>query len=144
MSYNALLITKVIHISFVVFWMAGMLYLPRLFVYHTQTDILSDSYKMLLTMEKKLLRIIMMPAMTVVFITGFILFFSYGGFAGPKFLHIKLLLAFVMAGFHGFFANCHRKFANNCNTKSKKFFLIINEVPAILLLIIVFVIVMKI
>jgi putative membrane protein len=124
--------------------MAGMLYLPRLFVYHTQAKIGSDSYAMLLTMEKKLLRIIMMPAMTVVFITGFMLFFAYGGFAGPKFLHIKLLLAFVMAGFHGFFANCHGKFANNSNTKSKKFFLIINEVPAILLLIIVFVIVMKI
>ena len=143
MSYNALLITKVIHISFVVFWMAGMLYLPRLFVYHTQTDILSDSYKMLLTMEKKLLRIIMMPAMTVVFITGFVLFFSYGGFAGPKFLHIKLLLAFVMAGFHGFFANCHRKFANNQNPYSKKFYLVLNEMPAFLLLAIVFVIVMK-
>jgi len=86
----------------------------------------------------------MMPAITVVFITGFMLFFSFGGFKGPMFLHIKLLLAFIMAAFHGFFSVCHKKFVNNTNNYSKKFYLIINEVPAILLVIIVFVIVMKI
>ncbi len=131
---------KIAHLSMVIFWMAGMLYLPRLFVYHTQTKIGSESYSMLLIMEKRLLKLIMLPAIIAAFVTGLTLFFHKGGFSGPKYIYIKLLLVLIMGALHGFLSLCYKKFVANSNTKSKLFFLVINEVPAILIIIIMCVI----
>jgi putative membrane protein len=143
MSYKWFLIVKALHISFVIFWMAGMLYLPRLFVYHTKTQIGTQAYNMLCEMEKKLMRIIMLPAMVVTFITGLLLFMEYGGFKAEIWLHIKLLLALSMAGLHGFLSKCRKNFTIGVNKRSEKFYRILNEVPSILTLMIVFTVVIK-
>jgi len=137
------LFAKSIHIMFVVFLMAGMLYLPRLFVYHATTRKDSDAYPMLLMMEGKLLKVIMLPAMIVVIISGVYLFVLLGGFSAGKWIHIKILLASMMFAMHGFFAHCYKKFLNYNNQKSHKFFRIINEIPALILVGIVLVVIFR-
>lgn len=92
-------------------------------------------------MEKKLLRFIMNPAMILTFMTGFILL-KYIGFS-QGWVHLKILLVVLMAGFHGFLAKCRKSFVNNKNNNSDKFYRIINEIPTILMIFIVFLAIFK-
>lgn len=131
---------KIIHFISLISWMVGLFYLPRLFVYHCQVDNKSQSDEIFQIMERKLLRIIMNPAMIITFISGFYLI-SIVGIA--PWLHAKITLVLFLAGFHGFLANCRKKFANGKNIKSEKFYRIINEVPTILLILIVTLAVIK-
>ena len=138
---NIYLIIKSLHLIFVVSWMIGLLYLPRLFVYHAKTKFGDEVDKTLQIMEKKLLRIIMNPAMIFSFIFGFWLIYLVGFEGG--WLHLKLVLILILAGFHGFLAKCRKGFEFGKNRHGEKFYRIINEVPALLMIIIIFLVIIK-
>ena len=132
---------EILHIVAVISWMAGLLYLPRIFVYHADAKKGSEMDKVFQIMEKKLLRFIMNPAMIVVFGCGLYLASYYGFDSG--WLHAKISLVLLLAGFHGFLASCRKKFENGTNKRSAKFFRMINEIPAVLMIIIVSLVVLK-
>lgn len=134
-------IAKIIHIIAVISWMAGLLYLPRIFVYHTQVEKGGEADKIFQVMELKLLKLIMNPAMIIVFIFGIYLANEFGFDA--KWIHIKIALVLVLAGFHGFLAKCRKNFAQGQNKYSQKFFRIINEIPIILAIAIVSLVILK-
>lgn len=134
-------VLKALHVVAVISWMAGLLYLPRIFVYHCNAKAGSELDQTLQIMENKLLRFIMNPAMIAVFILGFALAYNIG--FEFTWLHIKLALVFLLAIYHGFLAKCRRNFANQQNKYSQRFYRIINEVPAVLMVLIVFLVIIK-
>lgn len=134
-------IIKSLHIIFVIAWMCGMLYLPRLFVYHTNAKIGGELDKTLQIMEKKLLRIIINPAMILSFVFGFWLIHLVGIEGG--WLHLKITLVLALAGFNGFLSRWRKNFELGKNIHSQKFYRIINEVPAVLMIVIVFLVILK-
>ena len=127
---------KALHVIVVISWMAGMLYLPRLFVYHTETAPGSESSERFKVMERRLLKGIMNPAMIAVWILGPLLAWLTGAYL-DTWLQIKFVLVIIMSGMHGFYVRCWRDFANDRNTRSAKFYKIANEVPAVLMVLIV-------
>ena len=133
---------KALHVIAVIAWMAGMLYLPRLFVYHCEAEAGSKQSETFKVMERRLLKAIINPAMTVTWLAGL-----YLAWAGHWFLagwwQAKFLLVLVMSGIHGFFSRCVRDFAADQNTRSQRFYRIINEVPTILMIGIVILVVVK-
>lgn len=135
-------IVKILHVISVISWMAGLLYLPRIFVYHARVTYQSDTDKIFQEMERKLLRYIMNPAMIASFVFGFYLAFQIG-FEDSKWLHIKIALAFVLAIFHAFLSKCRKNFLNGKNKYSEKFFRIINEIPTIIMIAIVSLVILK-
>jgi len=137
---NTYLIFKTIHIISVITWMAALFYLPRLFVYHSTKEAGSDSSETFKVMESKLLKIIANPSLVLVWISGLVLI-SYKGL--EVWLVLKMFLVMGMTLFH-FYLNFLRKgFENDANMKSEKFFRVINELPTILLLIIVILVVFQ-
>ena len=139
--------TKALHIISVIFWMAGMLMLPRLFVYHWPSAAGSELSEKMKAAEKRLLRIIVNPAMVASWIFGLCLFFTiFPGFEGlgqAGWMHAKLLLVILMSGFHGFLSGQRRKFENDERPKSERFYRMINEIPAVLVIFIVILVVVK-
>jgi protoporphyrinogen IX oxidase len=133
---------KALHIIAVISWMAGMLYLPRLFVYHCDAEIGSKQSETFKVMERRLLKAIINPAMIATWILGLYLAWSGGWFASG-WLHAKLLLVLLMSGVHGFLSARVRDFALDRNTRSAKFYKIINEVPTVLMIGIVILVVVK-
>ena len=127
---------KAFHVIAVIAWMAGMLYLPRLFVYHCDAPAGSPQSEMLKVMEHKLLRVIVNPSMITVWILGLTLAYLTGAY-GDLWLQIKFVLVLVMSGLHGFFATTVKRFARDTNTRSQRFYRIINEVPMLLIIAIV-------
>ena len=140
--FESYLFIKAFHIIFIIAWMAGLLYLPRIFVYHTRTKKDSEADKLFKIMEKKLLRFIMLPAFLLSLATGLILIYIVG-FKGNIWLHVKLLLVVGLIYTHHLMAKYVKDFANNKNQKSEKYFRIFNEIPAILMILIVFLVVTK-
>ena len=135
---------KALHIISVISWMAGLLYLPRLFAYHTTVASTSEASKLFKVMEKRLLKIIMNPAMIATFITGFSLLFVPGMLEKPNaWIHAKLFLVFGLAGAHGFMAKTQKVFGKDKNIRSHNFYRIFNEVPAVIMIFIVFLVVFK-
>jgi len=134
---------KAVHIIAVIGWMAGMLYLPRLFVYHCQAEDDSPQAQTFKLMERRLLRIIINPAMIVVWITGLWMAWKLFGLHGG-WLHLKIMIVLFLSGFHGFLAGSTRRFAEDRNTLSQKTWRILNEVPTLLMIIAVIVVVVKI
>src|SRR3984957_17981215 len=124
------------HVIAVIAWMSGMLYLPRLFVYHTETKPGSESSERFKVMERKLLKSIMNPAMMAVWIFGPLLAWLTGTYM-DTWLQIKFVLVIALSGIHGLYVRCWRDFANDINTRSARFYRILNEVPAILMVFIV-------
>jgi putative membrane protein len=133
---------KALHIIAVISWMAGMLYLPRLFVYHCDAEIGSKQSETFKVMERRLLKAIINPAMIATWILGLYLAWSGGWFTSGWF-HAKLLLVLLMSGAHGFLTSRVRDFALDRNTRSARFYKIINEVPTILMILIVILVVVK-
>ena len=133
---------KALHVIAVISWMAGMLYLPRLFVYHCEAEIGSKQSETFKVMERRLLKGIINPAMIVTWLVGL-----YLAWAGHWYLsgwfHLKLLLVLVMSAVHGFFVRYVRAFAADQNQHSQKFYRIINEVPTVLMIGIVILVVVK-
>lgn len=137
-----LLWLKALHILAVIAWMAGMLYLPRLFVYHAEAPIpsaMSDTFKI---MERRLLKAIINPSMIVVFITGLLLAYLTGYWRAP-WLQMKFILALGLAALHGYFARHVKSFALDENHRPPRFFRVLNEVPTVLLILIVILVVVK-
>lgn len=135
---------KALHLSAVIFWMAGLLYLPRLFVYHSTAKKGGELEAKMEEAEVKLLRIIMNPAMIVAFVLGLVILISNASlYAGSVWIYIKILLAFGLIGYHGYLAKTRKAFLNGGRPKSEKFFRRINEVPAIMTLIIVVLAIVK-
>lgn len=133
---------KVLHIISVIAWMAAMFYLPRLFVYHAETAPGTPQSETFKVMERRLLKAIMTPAMISSWIFG--LWVAYeGGFFSSGWLHAKLTLVLVMSGLHGYLARCVRQFAADANTLSSRHYRIVNEVPTVLMVLIVILVVIK-
>ena len=133
---------KALHIIAVIAWMAGMLYLPRLFVYHCSAapgSVQSETFKV---MERRLLRAIINPAMGASWVLGLWLAWS-GNFLSAPWLHGKLVLVLVMSGVHGMLARWMKDFAADRNRHTQKFFRIMNEVPTVLMIGIVILVVVK-
>ena len=133
---------KALHVIAVIAWMAGMLYLPRLFVYHCEAEIGSKQSETFKMMERRLLKAIINPAMIVTWLAGLYLAWA-GHWYVSIWLQIKFLLVVVMSAVHGFFVRCVRAFASDRNPHSQKFYRIINEVPTILMIAIVILVIVK-
>lgn len=133
---------KALHVVAVISWMAGLLYLPRLFVYHAGTNPGSETSEIFKGMERRLYRFIMRPAMVVVWVTGLWLAWSSFGFKGG-WLHAKIALVVLMSAHHGFQGRWLREFAEDRPRRPARFFRIQNEVPTLLMLGIVILVVVK-
>jgi putative membrane protein len=141
---SAYLLFKSLHLIAVISWMAGLLYLPRIFVYHSENINREEVCTVFKTMERKLYNYIMMPAMISSWLFGLILI-SQVGFEtiGMKWLQIKLILVILLSVYHFYLGLLLSNFNKNNNTKSSKFFRWLNEFPTLLLIIIVFVVIFK-
>ena len=135
-------LVKAGHIIAVIAWMAGMLYLPRLFVYHCQTAPGSEGSERFKVMERKLLKGIINPSMVAVWVLGLTLVWITDAHTQVWF-HIKFLLVILLSAFHGFLVRCWRAFAEDRNTRSERFFRMINEIPAMIMIAIVILAVVK-
>ncbi|WP_292898251.1 protoporphyrinogen oxidase HemJ [Nitratireductor sp.] len=133
---------KAIHVIAVIAWMAGMLYLPRLFVYHADAEPGSEKSETFKVMERRLLRLIINPAMMVTWVFGLWLAWSGFGFSGG-WLHGKIALVVAMSGVHGYFSAAVRRFAADQNTKPARHWRIMNEVPTLLMIVIVILVIVK-
>ena len=133
---------KALHIIAVIAWMAGMLYLPRLFVYHADAPKGSPMSETFKVMERRLLKAIINPSMIAVFVTGPVLAWMTGYWQAP-WLHVKILLAIGLGALHGYFARYVKIFARNENRRSARFFRILNETPTALMILIVLLVVLK-
>jgi len=133
---------KALHIIAVISWMAGMLYLPRLMVYHCAASVGSVQSETFKVMERRLLKAIMNPAMIVTWLAGLYLAWD-GGWYMQGWFHAKLLLVLAMSGMHGALSRWVRDFAADANTRSSRFYRVANEVPTLLLIAIVILVVVK-
>jgi putative membrane protein len=133
---------KAFHIIAVIAWMAGMLYLPRLFVYHCQAAPGSKESETFKLMEWRLLKLIINPAMIATWVFGLWLAWE-GGWFRSGWLHGKLALVIGLSLLHGFFVRWVKNFATDRNPHSQKFYRLINEIPTVLLIVIVILVVVK-
>jgi putative membrane protein len=127
---------KAFHIIAVISWMAGMLYLPRLFVYHAAAKVGSDQSETFKVMERRLLKAIINPAMTAAWLFGAWLAWSGGWLTAPWFL-AKLALVIALSSLHGYLARIVKQFATDQNRHTQKFYRIVNEIPTVLMIFIV-------
>jgi putative membrane protein len=133
---------KAFHVIAVIAWMAGMLYLPRLFVYHCDApkgSIQSETFKI---MERRLLKAIINPAMIVVWVLGLYMIWD-GGWYKSGWLHAKVLLVLILSGVHGVYVRRLKEFAADKNTRPAKYYRILNEVPTVLMIGIVILVIVK-
>ena len=141
---NSYLLFKSLHLIAVVSWMAGLLYLPRIFVYHVENINDQNSKNIFKTMEKKLYFYIMIPAMILSWIFGLILIFTVGfDVLLATWIQLKLIFVVLLTFYHFYLGQCLKNFAFEQNNKTSKFFRIINEIPTVLLILIVFIVVFK-
>lgn len=134
---------QALHVIAVISWMAGLLYLPRLFVYHVDAKAGSELSETLKIMEAKLLRIIMNPAMIAAWVFALIMIYAQPALFQEGWMHAKLTAVIAMTIMHMVFAKWRKDFAADNNQKSQKFYRIWNEVPAVLMVIIVFMAIAK-
>lgn len=124
-------------------WMAALLYLPRLFVYHSSHSKTTETHEMFCLMEKKLIKIIMTPGMFATIITGVIMLHLDNFYMSFWWMHVKLVLIVFLIITHRYFIYLHRTFVDGENKRDHKFFRKINELPTVLMILIVFLIVLK-
>ena len=141
---NLYLIIKSLHLIAVISWMAGLLYLPRIFVYHVENYEKKEATDIFEIMEKRLYNYIMRPAMLFSWIFGIILIYINGlDVLSNLWMQIKIALVIILSGYHEYLGKCLINLKNRTNTKTSKFYRYINEVPTILLILIVFVAIIK-
>ena len=144
---NSYLLFKSLHLIAVISWMVGLLYLPRIFVYHSHAVVNNKSEDLISTfkiMERRLFVYIMNPAMIVSWLFGLLLIHTIGlDNLGSIWLQLKLALVIILTTYHLFLFLCLRRFAENNNSYSSKFYRIINEIPTILLIVIILIVVFK-
>jgi len=134
-------LVEILHIVAVISWMAGLLYLPRIFVYHSQVAPNSESDKIFQTMERKLLRYIMNPAMIVVICCGLYMANEIG--FDQAWLHVKITIVAILVTFHHFLGRWRKDFEKGQNKRSQKFYRMVNEIPTIAMICIVTLVVLK-
>tara|TARA_B100001540_G_scaffold296142_1_gene297564 strand:+ start:2940 stop:3374 length:435 start_codon:yes stop_codon:yes gene_type:complete len=141
---NSYLLLKSLHLIAVISWMAGLLYLPRIFVYHVENYEKEEVTNIFEVMERRLYNFIMRPAMVLTWLFGFFLIHLNGieSFSN-LWLQIKFVLVIILTGYHEYLGKCLRSLKDRTNNKTAKFFRIINEIPTILLILIVFIVVFK-
>ena len=141
---NSYLLFKSLHLIAVVSWMAGLLYLPRIFVYHVENKEKKEVTDIFEVMEKKLFYYIMRPAMIFTWIFGLILIYLNGiEIFFQLWMQIKIILIILLSAYNDYLGKCLVSLKNDSNTKSSKFFRIINEVPTIILIFAVFLVIFK-
>jgi len=133
---------KALHVIAVIAWMAGMLYLPRLFVYHCEAESGSKQSETFKTMERRLLRAIINPAMVVTWVVGLWLVIESGHYRSG-WMQAKFILVLILSAAHGLFTRWTREFAEDRNTHSQKFYRVINEIPTLLMIGIVILVIVK-
>jgi len=133
---------KALHVISIIAWMAGLLYLPRLFVYHCEVPAGSDTSERFKVMERRLLRAIMNPAMIAAYVFGIAMIVLTPEWMKQGWLHAKLLFVLLLTASHMMMAKWRREFAEDRNTRPQRFYRIANEVPTLLMIgIVIFVIV---
>jgi putative membrane protein len=138
-----LLYVKALHVIAIIAWMAGLLYLPRLFVYHAEAKTGSELSETLKVMERRLLRYITTPAMIASWILGLVLAFSVIDWKADGWFHAKLALVLLLSAFAGLTAKWTKDFALDRNTRSARFYRIANEVPTLLMIGIVILVIVR-
>lgn len=133
---------KAAHVIAIIAWMAGMLYLPRLFVYHADTPVGSAQSETFKVMERRLLKAIINPSMMVAWILGLWMAYELDAFRDGWF-HGKLTLVLLMSALHGYLSRCVKVFARDENTRPARFYRILNEVPTVLMIGIVILVIVK-
>ncbi len=134
---------KAFHLISAISWMVGLLYLPRLYVYHSRVAVGSESDKTFQLMESKLLRIIMNPAMISTYTLGIINSYIYGLVVLGTWFYIKMTAVLGITIFHGLLSRWRKNFVDGKNNHSEKFYRIVNEVPALLMIIAVIMVIVK-
>ena len=141
---NFYLTLKALHLIAVISWMAGLLYLPRIFVYHAEKNSEINVSEVFKTMEFKLYNYIMMPAMILSWIFGLLLISSIGfDQLSNYWLILKVIFVVILTAYHFFLGTCLNKFRRNENKFSSRFFRVFNEIPTLLLILIIFIVVFK-
>ena len=141
---NSYLLFKSLHLIAVISWMAGLLYLPRIFVYHVENKKKKEATDIFEVMEKRLYFYIMRPAMIFTWLFGFVLIYLNGTeIFFQLWMQLKLIFIILLSVFHEHLGRCLSSLKNNNNTKSAKYSRIINEIPTILLILIIFIVIFK-
>jgi len=141
---NSYLLFKSLHLIALVSWMAGLLYLPRIFVYHVENKEKKEATDIFEVMEKKLFYYIMRPAMIFTWIFGIVLIYLNGlEIFSQLWMQLKIVLVILLSAYNNYLRKCLVSLKDNSNTRSSKFFRIINEVPTIMLILIVFLVIFK-
>jgi len=141
---NSYLLFKSLHLIAVISWMAGLLYLPRIFVYHVENNEKKQATYIFEIMEKKLYFYIMRPAMILTWLFGIILIYINGvEILSQTWIQIKVILVILLSVFHEYLGRCLYSLKNNTNTRSTKYFRTINEIPTIILILVVFIVIFK-
>ncbi|WP_420412821.1 protoporphyrinogen oxidase HemJ [Roseibium sp.] len=133
---------KSLHVISIIAWMAGMLYLPRLFVYHVDAEIGSVQSETFKVMERRLLKAIINPSMIAAWVFGLWMAYELEAWTDAWF-HAKFALVFLMSGVHGHLSKCVKQFAADENTRSARYYRILNEVPTVLMIFIVILVIGK-
>ena len=141
---NMYLLFKSLHLISVIFWMAGLLYLPRIFVYHSENNDNQNTSEIFKTMEKKLFNYIMMPAMILTWLFGlFLVFFLEFSVFLELWMQLKVVFVLLLTFYHFYLGRCVKLFFINQNVNSSKFYRIINEIPTVILIIVIFLAIFK-
>ncbi len=133
---------KALHVIAIIAWMAAMLYLPRLFVYHSRVEAGSPESETFKVMERRLLRAIMNPSMVAAWVFGLYLALDIGAFREGWF-HVKLASVLLLSALHGYLSASTRRFAEDRNDKSERHWRIVNEVPTVLMIVVVIMVIVK-
>jgi putative membrane protein len=136
---------KALHVISVIAWMAAMLYLPRLYVYHAVVVAEGPESALFKIMERRLARSIMTPSMVLTWVFGLLMIATPGAidWSSNHWFHIKLLMVFMMSGIHGYLIYCMKAFAKDRNNRSSRFFRVLNEIPAIIMVMIVLLVIVR-
>ena len=141
---NSYLLFKSLHLIAVISWMAGLLYLPRIFVYHVENKEKKEATDIFEVMEKRLFYYIMRPAMVLTWIFGLILIYLNGvEIFSQLWMQIKIVSVILLSAYNDYLGKCLISLKNNSNTRTSKFFRIINEIPTVMLIFIVFLVIFK-
>ena len=141
---DSYLFIKSLHLIAVISWMAGLLYLPRIFVYHVENKKKKEATDVFETMEKRLFFYIMRPAMIVSWILGLILIYINGiEIFSQLWMQLKIVLVILLSVYNDYLGKCLESLKNKTNTRSPKFFRIINEIPTVILIFVVFLVIFK-
>ena len=141
---NSYLLFKSLHLIAVISWMAGLLYLPRIFVYHVENKEKKEATDIFEVMENRLFYYIMRPAMVFTWIFGLILIYLNGvEIFSQLWMQIKIVLVILLSAYNDYLGKCLISLKNNSNTRTSKFFRIINEIPTVMLIFIVFLVIFK-